>query len=514
MTKLLLFLFLSIFLYAQEFTISSYNVENFFDLKENKTDYKEYKPDNESKWNKKNFQIKLAHIMKVIKDLDSDIIALQEVENKYLMQLLLKKLPQYKYYTFSKYPNSSVGIGFLSKIEIIKNNTMQVKFSDKTFRPILESTFKIENYEFKIFNNHWPSKRSSESYRVKYAKKLFDRVSKIDSDYDYILLGDFNSNYNEFETIYYDKKLNNTEGITGINQVLNTTINKEYITKDDISNNDKKVHYNLWLELPYQERFSNKYRGENQTPDNIILSPALFDNKNISYKPNSFQVFKPNYLYDNNKIKRWQMKNKVHQGKGFSDHLPITATFTTSKTNIKKEVEHKIQTISNLYDKTKLIEFVDLKDIIVIYKDSNNAIIKQKDDRAIYLYNNAKPLKEGLSYNIRILQIKDYFGLKEIKRYKLLNNNGEYKDYKNLYLDGNKIDIFNLKFQNEIVTNIEGLYKNGKLYYKDKIIKLYFRKKEDKPKGDVNIKIKRAQIGFYKDNVQLIIHNKSDIDVD
>ncbi|WP_320034428.1 endonuclease/exonuclease/phosphatase family protein [Halarcobacter sp.] len=513
MVRLFLLLFLSICLYAKDFTVSSYNVENLFDLELNKTDYKEYKPNTNSNWNKKTFNIKLSNTIKVLKDLDSDIIALQEIENKELIKLLLKILPEYKYYSFSKYPNASVGVGFLSKIKIIKNKTINVKFSNKIFRPILETTFKLDDFQFKIFNNHWPSKRSPESYRIKYAKKLFDRINELPEGYDYILLGDFNSNYNEFETIYYNKELNNTQSLTGINQVLNTTIDKNYITKEDILKYKKRVHYNLWLELAFEGRFSSKYRGENQTPDNILVSASLFDNKNISFKINSFKVFKPSYLYKNKKINRWQTVNKKHKGYGFSDHLPISASFTTAKVIKKESTNKKIKHISQLYEKIKLTESIDLKDIIVIYKNANNAIIKQKNDRAIYLFNNAQGLIEGNFYNIKVFQIKNYFGLKEIKDFKIVKNNGKFLDYENLYLDLNKLNIDDLKYQNEIVKDIEGLYKNGNFYYKDKVINIYFRNKEDKPNNTMNIKIKRAQIGYYKDKIQLVIHKKSDFDV-
>ncbi len=279
-------------------------------------------------------------------------------------------------------------------------------------------------------------------------KKLFDRLKSLPKDYDYILLGDFNSNYDEFKTIYKEQKLNNTQGITGINQVLNTTIDKRFVTYDDILKRGKNKNYNLWLDLDYSDRFSNKYRGRNNTPDNIIIAPALFDNKNISYIPNSFKVFKPEYLYKNGKIVRWNMKNRVHNGSGFSDHLPIIANFTTSKElkNPLKKIEKKELTkISELYEKTKLTNEVFIKDAIVIYKNDNSVIIKQKNDRAIYLYNNAKELKEGYSYDLEISQIKDYNGLKEVEKFKIMKDNGKINNYKLLYLDARKIDIFDKK---------------------------------------------------------------------
>ena len=46
----------------------------------------------------------------------------------------------------------------------------------------------------------------------------------------------------------------------------------------------------------------------------------------------SFEVFKPNYLYENGEVKRWKMTQdrniKIHKGEGFSDHLPIFAKFS------------------------------------------------------------------------------------------------------------------------------------------------------------------------------------------
>ena len=43
--------------------------------------------------------------------------------------------------------------------------------------------------------------------RVKYAKILFDRVSLLPKDYDYILVGDFNSNRITSYNVCYTKLL-------------------------------------------------------------------------------------------------------------------------------------------------------------------------------------------------------------------------------------------------------------------------------------------------------------------
>lgn len=530
MIKLLLLCFLTLNIYAKDFIIASYNAENLFDLKKQNSEYKEFIPNTASKWNQKNFNIKINNAVKVIKDINADIIGLQEIENRNIMQLLLKKLPEYKYYSFTKHSRSSVGVGFLSKIKIKDKRQIDVKFTNKIFRPILETTFELENKEFKIFNNHWPSKRVSESYRVKFAKKLQDRLSKLPRDYDYILLGDFNSNYDEDKSFKYNQKLNNTSGITGINQVLNTTVGNKYITYDDVLKQKRKVHFNLWLDIPSYDRFSNKYRTQSNTPDNIILSPALLDTKNISYIHNSFKVFKPNYLYRNNKVLRWQMKgskyNKVHVGAGYSDHLPIYASFSTSKekTNpikeIKKNSKKELNKISDLYNKMKLIEPAIIENAIVIYKTKNGAIIKQKNNRAIYIYKHADELKLGYSYTLQINEIVDYNGLKEVDSFSVLEENGRFKNYRSLFINAKKHNILNSSNQNEIAFNLKGIVKNKKLYIDDsnsmlkgKSIKLYAKNKKNLPITNQVITFNSAHIGIYRGNPQILIHSSNDYKV-
>lgn len=523
MLKILFLLFIALFLNAKTFTVASYNVENLFDLNKDNSEYNEFKPNTKSNWNQKTFNIKLNNAVKVIKEIDADIIGLQEIENKSIMQMLLKKIPEYKYYSFAKYPRSAVGVGFLSKIEIKDNRQIDVKFTNKLFRPILETTFELNNIEFKIFNNHWPSKAVSESYRIKYAKTLQDRLKKLPKDYDYILLGDFNSNYDEMQSFRSNKKLNNTSGITGINQILNTTINGKYITYDDVLKLNRKVHFNLWLDLPSQERFSNKFRKQSNTPDNMIISPALLDTKKISYINKSFSVFKPVYLYKSGVVNRWQMSgskfNKIHKGEGYSDHLPILAKFSTSKesTNplieMKRSEPKKLDAISDLYQIIKVSEPIRIKNATVIYKNGNNAIIKRENDRAVYLFNCARDLKIGYSYDLQINQINDYNGLKEVDDISILSENKRFANYASLYQDSKKIDILDSNFQNEIITNLKGTMKRNKLYFGDKGIKLFAKDKSLLPKDGEKIIITKGHLGVYRGIPQIIIHQKNDYKV-
>ncbi|WP_419765117.1 MAG: endonuclease/exonuclease/phosphatase family protein [Arcobacter sp.] len=507
---LILILFLYNFSFSKDFTVASYNVENFFDLKYDKTEYKEFIPNTKAKWYIKTYTTKLNNILKVLNDLDKDIIALQEIESNEAFKDIIQNLPQYKYSIFKKYKSSSIGLALLSKYEIIDYELLDVKHS-KVNRPILKVAINIDNNKLIIFNNHWPSKRKEESQRILYAQAIEDNIKNLDDDIDYIILGDLNSNYNEFETFKYSK-LNNTYNLTGINDVLNTRNKNNYVSIYKILSEEKRVHYNLWLQLNYPNRFSYKYRGQNGTPDNILLPKAMFDDKNISYVNNSFDVFKPKYLINNNKIFRWEIKNKVHTNKGYSDHLPIFATFSTSK-QPKIEVD-KVNFISELYTQSNLTYPVVLKDITLLYKTSEIAIIKQKNNRAIFVYKNVDNLEYDKLYTIKIDKIKEFNGLLEIVGFTISKSQASKLNKQSLYLDASKHDIQKNSFQNEIITNITGNIKGKYFHYifknEKKKIRVYSKNRKLLPNNGQKITIINAHLGFYKSKPQIIIYKKSD----
>ena len=499
-------------LYALDIKVASYNVENLFDLNYDRTEYKEYIP-NTKKWNQKSYEIKLQNISKVIIEINADIIALQEIESLQALKDLKEKSKIYKYHKFSKKRKSAIGLAILSKYPISNHKNIIVNKYNDYERNILKVSININSKKLIIYNNHWRSKREKESKRIPYASALIRDIKSLDIDEDYIILGDLNSNYDEFISFKYDKKLNDTFGITGINHILNTSIKNNNLNLKKFLDLDTLVHYNLWQELKNKNRFSSKYRGNSNTPDNIILSKALFDNKNISYKLNSFQVFKPNYLYESSKIKRWNS----HKISGFSDHLPIYATFSTNKQFLKKikTTDLDKNNISYLYTIDNLSEDILLKNIIVIYKYKNNLIIKQKNNRAILVYKASNKLEIGNIYDIKVSKIDSYFNLKEIKK---ISNIKHIKTIKNplnhYYIDAKSIDIFDDKYQNEIVKNLSGKYNKGYLYFnyqnKSFKIKLYFPKNFSKPENGTNITINAGHLSKYKSQTQIVIHQKND----
>ena len=301
--------------------IATYNVENLFDLEKSEFRYEEYEPNGKSLWNQRNYKIKLNNIAKVIKDIDADIIALQEIGSlKALKDLRLEIKRQglyYQYFNIANKKKTTTQVAILSKIPFIYSKDLSVTFSYK-YRNILETKFKLNGEVFYIFNNHWKAKSGPESMRIVSAKKLRERTKEIGEDKNIILLGDFNSDYEEYIKFKRKRQHNDTHGKTGINHILETL------------EPHNEGFYNLWYDTQEENRYSYIFKRQKEALDNILISQALLAKNKMSYIENSISNFDEPYLFKKKNINRWQMSHgriKTHKGKGYSDHLPVVATF-------------------------------------------------------------------------------------------------------------------------------------------------------------------------------------------
>jgi endonuclease/exonuclease/phosphatase family metal-dependent hydrolase len=316
-----------------EVKIASYNVENLFDMNDDGTEYEQYIPNTSWGWNDEMHRIKLRNTAQVIKDIGADVIGLQEIESETALKELKAELNRqgiyYPYYAFAKKKNSAVAVGLLSRYPI-KSALSHTVSSSRAYRDILEAKVTINGKILRIYVNHWKSKSGPESMRIQSAKVLKKLIGTLDEDEPYILLGDFNSHYEEYRTFTKSRKHNDTDGITGINHILKT-INDDQnpILFSGLKNCDDCT-YNLWYELPEEQRWSHEYRGQHEGLDNMIISPSLADGKGFEYVRGSFGRFDAPYLFYKGKPYRWQQSRKFpkhHLGEGYSDHLAITALF-------------------------------------------------------------------------------------------------------------------------------------------------------------------------------------------
>ncbi len=502
---------------AKTFKVVSYNVQTLFDLTKDGTEFNEYIPNTTYGWTQKMLDIKAGNIAEVINDLKADVVMLQEVESKKSLLLLRNKLKNlqvnYPYFAIADSKATTMKCAVLSKFPIVEKKEIPV---DNEFaRDILKITLDIDGNFFILFNNHWKSKRSPESHRIAYAKTLKREIDKLKYKDDFILVGDFNSNYNEYDTFKNNNKLNDTAGITGINHILQTIKNFQMVNEQIMTTQVANEYlYNLWLEIYKNRRWSHNLFGKKNSLDNIIISNALYDDKGISYIDNSFDKFDPDYLFKENKVYRWQRARKghgKHLGKGYSDHLPIFANFSNKPFHFQNNgslpdenmnvtlQKSKKMTISDLYaSKIGPVNY-SLEKCAVIYKYKNNAIIKQKNGRAIFLYKIGSNLEYGKVYNLRVKILDDYHGLRQIIKINALKKVSQTTNLVFYLRNDPAADFSEPDLQNEIVSEIEGIYNRGYLYYGHNLkIKLYFKDKKLKPENGLLIVLKKVRIGYYK----------------
>lgn len=378
--RLFLLLFFSVFLYAKDFTVATYNVENLFDTEKNGYEYKEYIVGTHN-WNRKTCAIKLHNIARVIKDLSADIIALQEVENGNILKLLNTALGNKKYpYSFISKDKSSVQVALLSRFKIIDSKSIKISNFP---RAIHKLTLLIEGEKLVLYLNHWPSKKYQNSFRKIFARALFKDFQKEKNEY--ILLGDFNAPF---------KKTRKNWGES-----------LELL---------KKNTYSLWYELPWFKRYSHVFFHSKKALDSIFVANTFFNGKNIEYKAQSFNVFAPKYLFDEKgNILRWQISDKgrgKHLGRGFSDHLPLSAVFQTNH-YLKKPSCSYIQDLKKVQDgRVNLL----LCEVHVTKKDKKGFFIEDTFKNRIYIYKPDFWLENGKIYNLHVKFLGTYKGKKEI----------------------------------------------------------------------------------------------------
>ena len=507
-----LFFIFSLFLFthilnATQLKIASYNVENLFDMQNNGTEYDAYIPQKHN-WTRGNFKKKLLNISEVICDVNADIIGLQEIENKNVLKKLQKSLRSigcfYPYLAISNSKKSAIQVALLSKLPIQNSQDIVVSRAWGQ-RNILEVKYLFDNKAFYIYVNHWKSKHSPESHRMISARGLKKRLETLPKKSEYILLGDFNSDYLEYKKM--EKQHDDTQGKTGINDVLKTVCNDKLIEEKNMRGKGF-YHYNLWLELVSFQRWSHNFFGKKQALDAILLPPTLFDGEGIDYLNDSFFVFKPSYLFHKKGyIQRWEYKNNRHLGKGYSDHLPVVATFSTEPYIFdKKGKTLSMGKVSDLYQ-DDWSPSIYLKNVKVIFKRGHHAIVKQsKKGRAIFIYG-ADGLVEGKAYDIVVHKVKIYKGLHEVIDFSVEYTYGEVE------IDAfyqKKIDDFkNKKFINEVCVNLRGVYRKDKFYMDGKIYPIFFKNRKIKPKNGSLLKLYRVQVGYYN-SPQLVVWDKKD----
>jgi endonuclease/exonuclease/phosphatase family metal-dependent hydrolase len=217
---------------------------------------------------------------------------------------LMETHPPHKNVVFSKFP-----------IKYIRQRPMLQA------RDLLVVGLDVEGHELIVLNNHWKSGASdpvTEGIRVQNARVVRAELEAIlfgNPRADVIIAGDLNSYYNH-------KAANPGLKETGVDDALQAGGYESRMVGEDAAG-----LYNLWYELPAEQRGSEVYRGSWGTLMQMILTPGLYDQRGIQYIDNSFnRLMLPGINVDS----QWQRPiswTNYGGGAGFSDHLPIYARF-------------------------------------------------------------------------------------------------------------------------------------------------------------------------------------------
>ncbi len=359
---------------ARDFSVVAYNVENLFDA-DGVAVYDDYQP---SSYTPQHLAVKLENIVKVLSRVNEgqgpDIVIFNEieldqtpdssledyqawlasVEGKSVLELLAENplpddlagipseawllkacedagLKGYHVAITDEKPGAHRdGRGIAIRNVIFSKFPITSVLSHPTpaARAILDVTVDVDGHPLTILGNHWksgagdPGSEKQRQENAKSVRKRLDAIFAADASADVIVAGDLNSHYNQNRRYREMRK-------TAINDILGSQGNELALRQrggPDL--------YNLWFELPSNQRGSDIYQNEWGTLMNLILSRGLYDQDGVQYVDNSFTVLKiPGLNADIfGRPIRW---SRGETPAGFSDHFPIMARFRVAEENDK-----------------------------------------------------------------------------------------------------------------------------------------------------------------------------------
>ena len=291
----------------QPLLIGYWNVENLFDL----IDDPDKNDDEFSIGGRKNvtdeiYQLKLSHIAETLTDLNADVVGLSEVENKLVLEDLLKIIPdkKYEYIHYDSPDERGIDNTLLydpNRFKVVLSKPIRnvLPSGDKT-RDILYVKAEYGGEEIHLFVNHWPSnyggREKSISKRAATAQLIVREILSIlslNASAEILLLGDFNEDPNEMNV-----QSLKTVGLTSLMEPM----------------------------LGQPKKGTYVYRGEDYFYDQIIVHESLKDEKGLAIDPESIYILDlPKYRQQEGRYAHYPFRfwagDRVLGG--YSDHLAI-----------------------------------------------------------------------------------------------------------------------------------------------------------------------------------------------
>ncbi|MEZ5009102.1 MAG: hypothetical protein R2753_13205 [Chitinophagales bacterium] len=305
-----------------------YNVENLFDTQDDtlKAD-EEFLPWGMKGWKTERYEDKLKKIFKVMVNVGGwelpELIGLCEIENRFVMEELLRKTPlsrgNYGIVHEESPDARGIDLGLLYRKEAflpLKHDVIRINFPFDEYktRDILHVEGLINNKQdsLHIFLCHFPSRRGGQvasepkrEYVAAQLRRAVDSILVIQPQARIIITGDFN-----------DEPTNKS-----IYEVLNA--------KENWDNQNEGELFNYMHAYQTKEGLGTyKYQGYWNMLDQFIVSESLRDSTNQVYlKRNSAQIYQQPWLMQDDPENPGQKPFRTYGGAfyygGYSDHLPI-----------------------------------------------------------------------------------------------------------------------------------------------------------------------------------------------
>ena len=449
--------------FASEISIATYNVQNLFDCKNDGSEYLDFQV-GVSKWDCEAAGGKLQRTRQIISAIDTDIIALQEVENEQVLKSLVEG-SDYKFIIFTKEKNSPVGLGIVSKIQPSSSEIFKVP-NVKT-RNILKVVFEVDKKNFSVFVNHFPAYKNGINMQKKAERTL---RATLGNEQNAIVLGDFNSPY-------------------GQKSILNDII-------------ATRGFYDLYSFLAPKDRYSHAVHGKKRAIDHVLLSPSFMANGDLSYVDGSFEVFKPSFVVDEHGFAKSDL---------YSDHFALKFKISTKPSpaksgqlaneNLKKEAKkvedqnYKKADIETLFEHPEDMPVL-LERAVVILKDKHGFIIS-KNHRGIYVFDPKNSVGVGDELDILVRRVKFYKEALEVSSYEIINEHGT-KDVSENLLDSSKLSIAR---SGDVIAKISGRLEGGYLHTPHGKIRVYSKKRLK----DGEYSFERARMKIYKNEKEIVM---------
>lgn len=306
-------------------TVMSWNVQNLFDAVSDGNEYPEYDP-SRMEWNEQKMRIKLENLRDVLLALDGglpDILLLQEVENKNVLEILNKEYldGHYSFYDTWKDRDSAIGCGILSTVVPDQIHLLfPGDYRGRALRPLAEIHFTIASEELIVINNHWKSRGggqlATEKGRLLSADLLCTRIRELRDEglRNIIVTGDLNGSSEDYRSGGAQCAQIPIEEIFDIPWENSLIISSD--SRDINMESSRVILFSPWTDMDSEGSYF--YQNRWMKLDHFLLDQGLLDQKGLEYKDSSCIIL-PDNSNDQGQPLVWESWREA----GCSDHFPL-----------------------------------------------------------------------------------------------------------------------------------------------------------------------------------------------